>query len=129
MTSVIEIKILIFCLILIFILFITKRLALESLERAGMSEIESKISLEGDAEKSYEAVEMLKTENDHDQTDKEKGSNKDSEDKITLRRDSLKNYENYKKNSSKTTFLSPIIELRFLNILKVSPKSVIVKIS
>ena len=52
-----------------------------------MSEIESKISPKRDAEKSYEAVEMLKTENDDDGIGKGKSSNKNSEDKITLRRD------------------------------------------
>ena len=110
MTSVFEIKILIFCLILIFIFFIITRLAFESLQRAGMSEIESKISPNVDAEKSYEAVQMLNTENDDDGIDKEKGSNKASDERITLRRVFLKNYMEY---CSKTSFLGAITEFSY----------------
>ena len=86
-----------------------------------MSKIESKISPKRDAEKNYEAVEMLKTENVDYGMDSEKGSNKHSEDQITLRRDSPKNCENYKKSCSKITFLSPMIGLRLLNFLVISP--------
>ena len=89
-----------------------------------MSEIESKISPQRDAEKNYEVVKMLKTENDDDGIDIEKGPNKNSEDRITLRRDFFK--------KSTTTFLSPIIGLRIglrsLNFLVVSPISEIVEI-
>ena len=96
-------------------------MALESLQRASMSEIDSNISPKVDAEKSYEAVQMLNTENDDDQTDKEKGSNKASEERITLRPVFLKNYMEY---CSKNSFLSSITKF-FL----VSPISGIVKIS
>ena len=52
-----------------------------------MSEIElSEKSPKRDLEKSYEAVEMLKTENNNAGHDKEKGSTKVSGEEITLRR-------------------------------------------
>ena len=52
-----------------------------------MSEIElSEKYPKRDLEKSYEAVEMLNTENDDAGHDKEKGSTKDSREKIIVRR-------------------------------------------
>ena len=51
-----------------------------------MSEIESKISPKRDAEKSYEAVQMLNTENDDTGDVNEKGSKKDPREEIILRR-------------------------------------------
>ena len=77
------------------IFLIIKWFTFELLQRMSISETESsKNPLKGDAEKNYEAVEMLKTEIDEDGVDKEKGSNKSSEDQITLRRVFLKKCEN-----------------------------------
>ena len=43
-------------------------------------------SLDGDASKNYEAVEMLKTETKDDSTDKTRMINQESEKQVTLRR-------------------------------------------
>ena len=73
--------------ILLFIFLVIKRFIFESLQKSNMSEIElSEKSPKRVAEKSYEAVQMLNTDNDDTGYDIEKGSKLDSGEEIILRR-------------------------------------------